>query len=157
MKEQLLYQIIPLLITFVIGVLVVIIKAIGEALVALIQTKKDEVIHKILQGKHEQEIETALEVWNIVDEHFRVSKVIGDTIQLKMDMFNDLLLKRIPGLKQEDIDHLRQAIAGEVNKGKQALESPADVIKIDIQNEVSKVDQELIKKMHNQIPPEVTV
>lgn len=121
MKEQLISQIVPLLITFVIGVLVAVIKAVGDALLILIQTKKDEVVQKIIQGKHEQEVKTALEVWNIVDEHFRVNEVIGDKIQLKINMFNDLLLNRIPGLKQEDLDYLRQTIAGEVNKYKNTL------------------------------------
>lgn len=121
MKEQLISQIVPLLITFVIGVLVAIIKAVSDAVLVLIQTKKDEVVQKIVQGKHEQEVKTALEVWNIVDEHFRVNEVIGDKIQLKIEMFNELLLKQIPGLKQEDLDYLRQTIAGEVNKYKNTL------------------------------------
>jgi hypothetical protein len=125
MKEyiisQLIPQLIPLLIAFIIGILTVIIKAVGDAIITLVQTKKEEVIQKILQGKHEQEVKTALEVWNIVDEHFRVSKAVGDTIQLKIAMFNDLLLKKVPGITQEQIDYLRQTVAGEVNKFKAAI------------------------------------
>jgi hypothetical protein len=125
MKEyiisQLIPQLIPLLIAFIIGILTVIIKAVGDAIITLVQTKKEEVIQKILQGKHEQEVKTALEVWNIVDEHFRVSKAVGDTIQLKIAMFNYLLLKKIPGITQEQIDYLRQTVAGEVNKFKAAI------------------------------------
>ncbi|MDP4174150.1 MAG: hypothetical protein Q8933_09300 [Bacteroidota bacterium] len=121
MKEQLISQIIPLLITFIIGVFTVIIKAVGAALIKLIEAKRDEVIKKIGLTKYNEEKTIALDIWNIVDEHFRINQAIGDCIQLKIDMFNNLLKEKIPYLTDNDIEHLRQAIAGEVNKYKTIL------------------------------------
>ncbi|SHI63732.1 hypothetical protein SAMN02745163_00535 [Clostridium cavendishii DSM 21758] len=121
MEEQLLNQIIPILITAIIGIIATVIKIVGDAVIELIKAKKEEATQKIIQGQHEKEVKTALEVWNIVEEHFRITEVIGDTIQLKIIMFNDLLLKKLPGLTQEQLDYLRQTIAGEFNKGKQIL------------------------------------
>jgi predicted kinase len=36
-----------------------------------------------------------------------------------MDMFDNLLLAKFPSLTKEDLENLRQSIAGEVNKGKE--------------------------------------
>lgn len=123
MLNDLINALTPVFIGFVVAVLAAVIKAVSTALIAYIEAKKEKVVNDIVKGKHEAQFKTAMEVWQIVDEHFRVSKAIGDTIQLKINMFNDLLLEKIPGLKQADIDYLRQTVAGEVNRYKAILET----------------------------------
>jgi len=119
-------QIIPLLITCIVGVLAVVIKALGDVAVKYFQTKREEVIARIGQAEYEKRISTALDIWGIVDEHFRVNNLIEHTIQAKSELFNELLLERIPTLEQSDLDYLRQAIAGQVNRGKEAIKAPEE-------------------------------
>lgn len=80
-KEQLISQIMPLLNTFIIGVFAVIVKDIRDAIITLVQTKKEEVSGRFCKVSMIRKLKQTLEVWNIVDEHFRVSKAVGDTIK----------------------------------------------------------------------------
>lgn len=121
--NELINQIVPLLVTCILGVLAVVIKAVGDVAVKFFQAKRDEVIAKIGQIEYEKRIAVAMDVWGIVDEHFRLNDLIEHTIDDKANYFNDLLLERIPSLTQEDLDYLRQTIAGQVNAGKEVLKA----------------------------------
>lgn len=112
----------PGVISIGITIIGIIIKPAVDAAITLIKSKKDEVEQSKLIKDHQQQISIAKEIWGIVNEHFRVTKTIEDVIQDKIKMFDDMILKKIPGLTQENIDYLRQTIAGEVNKDKQALQ-----------------------------------
>lgn len=71
--------------------------------------------------KNQNYIAEAKKIWNIVDENFRISATVEEKLKSKVDEFNAALLRKFPELGQEDIDNLRQSIAGEVNQGKQAV------------------------------------
>lgn len=152
MKEQLLSQIAPLLITFIIGVFTIIIKAVGDVLKAFLKEKKKEVIAKIGQTQYEANLTMAKSIWLIVEEHFRINKIVQNITTQKIEMFDKLLLEKIPYLKQEDIDHFRQAVAGEVNQYKSVLSIPEDssckdsvcAVPVDIAKE------QTIAEFHNQ-------
>ncbi len=118
---EFLNQIIPLLITCIIGVLAVVINGIGDVAKKYILAKRDETIEKIGRVEYEKRISTALDIWGIVDEHFRINDLIEHTIDDKTNLFNRMLLDRIPSLTQEDIDYLRQTIAGQINSGRGAI------------------------------------
>lgn len=118
MKELLISQIAPIITTAVVSVLVFIIKKVGDAVIELLVTKKKEVEQRIVSSGHEKELNTAKEVWNIVEEKFRITENCADVLGSKSDEFDRLLLSKIPGLTQADLDYLRQAVAGEVNKYK---------------------------------------
>lgn len=115
MKEQLISQIVPILIACIVGILAVIIKAIGNAIIAFIKVKQEEVIKRIGQAKYAEEIGIAHDIWLIVEEHFRINKTIENVTSEKIILFDKLLLEKIPYLTQKDIDFLRQTIAGEFN------------------------------------------
>lgn len=119
--QELLNQIMPLLVTCLVGVLVVVVKSIGDVSKKLIEAKVAEVIAKIGKVEYEKRISTAMDIWGIVEEHFRLSGIIEETMSEKAALFNDLLLERIPSLDQADIDYLRQTIAGQVNSAKDAI------------------------------------
>lgn len=123
---ELLNQIIPLLITCIIGVLAVVIKGVGDVAIKFILAKRDETIEKIGRVEYEKRIATALDIWGIVDEHFRVNDLIEHTIDDKTNLFNEMLLDRIPSLTQEDLDYLRQTIAGQINSGRGVLKAPQE-------------------------------
>lgn len=71
--------------------------------------------------KNQNYIAEAKQIWNMVDENFRISTTVEEKLKSKVDEFNATLLKKFPELSQEDVDNLRQSIAGEVNAGKQAV------------------------------------
>lgn len=118
MKELIFNQIVPIITTAIISILVAIIKKIGDAIIALLITKKKEAEFKIESSSHEKELNTAKEIWNIVEEKFRIKENCSALLTSKADEFDKLLLNKIPGLTQDDLDYLRQAIAGEMNKYK---------------------------------------
>lgn len=94
---------------------------IGDVVIDYLVEKKTTLgINKQL-AEHQNEITTAKEIWNVVEEKYRITEKVEDLLVSKSKMFDDLLLKKIPYLTQENIDDLRQAIAGEFNKGKQAV------------------------------------
>lgn len=118
MSELFINQIVPIITTAIVSILVYIIKRIGDAVIELLVTKKKEVDLKIASSGHEKELNTAKEIWNIIEEKFRINENCSVLLGSKSDEFNKLLLSKIPGLTQTDLDYLRQAVAGEVNKYK---------------------------------------
>ncbi|MGH4122269.1 MAG: hypothetical protein ACREV6_05005, partial [Clostridium sp.] len=74
----------------------------------------------------------AMDIWNIVEEHFRLNEIIGDTVQAKITLFETLIKQKVPGITDLQIENFRQAIAGEVNKDKsliiKAIEQPIEVV-----------------------------
>lgn len=118
MKELLISQIAPIAATVIVSILVAIIKKIGDAVIELLVTKKKEVELRVISSGHEKELNTAKEVWHIIEEKFRITENAESLLGSKADEFDNLLLSKIPGLTQSDLDYLRQAVAGEVNKYK---------------------------------------
>ncbi|BCZ48411.1 hypothetical protein psyc5s11_44780 [Clostridium gelidum] len=121
MKELLISQIAPIVATAIVAILVATIKKVGSAAIEVFTKKKEEIEQKIKISGHESELQQAKEAWNIIEEKFRITENATQILGSKADLFNQLLLQKIPGLTQSNLDDLRQAIAGEFNKGKVAL------------------------------------
>lgn len=117
MKEILINQILPIVDTSVVAILAVIIKQVGNSIIDFFIQKKSEINQKIKINEHQEEINTAREVWNIVEEKFRITENATELLTSKADEFEKVLRQRIPGLSKENLEFLRQTIAGEVNKG----------------------------------------
>ncbi|MDU5651215.1 MAG: cobalt ABC transporter permease, partial [Clostridium perfringens] len=121
MKDVLLNQIGPVVIAAVVGIIAVIIKSVGDVVIQLINKKKEEVEQQLELNKHEKEIRVAKEIWNIVEENFRLKDKIEELAKSKADEFDKLLLEKIPYLTKNEVNDIRQAIAGEINKSKAML------------------------------------
>ena len=129
--EQAITQIEGAVAVAVVAVLVAIIKSLGDVAVSYIKSKKGlvekqkEKVVKETTAK-ERELLKALgkDVWNIVEEEFRTK--VSPIAESKIDMFNELLMQKVPNLTQEQINEVRQAIAGEVNKGKEAIKKMSE-------------------------------
>lgn len=119
--EEFLNQIIPILITAILGVLAVVIKSVGDVAIKYLSAKKEETIARLGLEEYHKRLATAHDIWGVVDEHFRIYDSVAYEIDDKINMFNKLLLQRIPQLDQADLDYLRQTIAGQINQGKDAL------------------------------------
>ncbi|AIY82964.1 hypothetical protein U729_2620 [Clostridium baratii str. Sullivan] len=118
------------------GILVAIIKSVGDVIIEYIGKKKQVVEQRLQLDKHVEEIETAKQVWNIVEEKYRITDNITNLAKSKADMFDKLLLEKIPYLTEEEVKQLRQALAGEINKGKALLNE--DDLKKQAQDLVTK-------------------
>jgi hypothetical protein len=94
---------------------------IGDTVIDYLVEKKTTLGITKQLANHQEEILTAKQVWGIVEEKYRITQKVEDLLVSKSQMFDQLLLKKIPYLTQENLDDLRQAIAGEFNKGKQAV------------------------------------
>ncbi|MBI6030929.1 cobalt ABC transporter permease [Clostridium perfringens] len=119
--EKILDPILAALTLGIVGVLVAIIKSVGDVTIQYIAKKKEMVEQKLKLDKHEEEFKTAQQVWNIVEEKYRITDNIKDLAKSKADEFDKLLLEKIPYLTEEQVKMLRQALAGEYNKGKAML------------------------------------
>lgn len=118
------------------GVLVAIIKSVGDVIIEYIAKKKEVVEQRLQLDKHVEEVETAKQIWNIVEEKYRITDNITNLAKSKADMFDKLLLEKIPYLTEDEVKQLRQALAGEINKGKALLNE--DDLKKQAQDLVTK-------------------
>lgn len=146
MLNEISSQIVPILVTAIVAILTVIIKIVADKIIDFIETKKKEVEQRIGIEKAKDIENKAFEVWKEVDEHFRISNFIGDAIAAKQKKFEELMLKKVPSLTGEQIEDLRQVVAGEINKGKTKIIS-SNAVQIDpkqleaLQNKANKFDQ----------------
>ncbi|MDU4145655.1 cobalt ABC transporter permease [Clostridium sp.] len=103
------------------SVLVVVIKSLGEATREFIKVKVEAMEQKIKESKYNELFEVGKNIWNMVEEKYRVTDNIETLAQSKADMFDKMLLEKFPHLTKEELIEVRQAIAGEYNKGKAML------------------------------------
>ena len=118
----------PVLLTILTGFL----GYIGKEVVKLAPKLIDFVVAKIGLTNYTKSKLIALDIWNIVEEHFRLNQIIGDTVQSKIILFETLIKQKIPGITDAEIETFRQAIAGEFNKDKpliiKAIDDPITVV-----------------------------
>lgn len=134
-------QILSILEPTIISILGVVISSLGVIAVSYINAKKDAIIAKIGQDQYNHYIKVAEDVWNFVEEEFRINGTVGKAIDDKISLFDTELLKRIPGLTQDQINSLRQTIAGQVNKGREAILSEPNQTENAVQNQVQSPQQ----------------
>ncbi|MDQ0149115.1 cobalt ABC transporter permease [Eubacterium multiforme] len=125
MKETIVNEIIPsvgpVLIAAIMGVFVAIVKSVADVIIKYVGKKKEVVEQRLQLDKHIEEVETAKQVWNIVEEKYRITDNIKQLVKSKADEFDKLLLEKIPYLNEKDVKELRLAIAGKVNEGREML------------------------------------
>jgi hypothetical protein len=117
----------PILLTVLTGVL----GYLGKEVVKLVPQLIDFVVAKVGLTSYQKSKLVAMDVWNVIEEHFRLNNIIGDTVQAKITMFETLIKQKVPGITDKEIETVRQAIAGEVNKDKpliiKTLEDPITI------------------------------
>ena len=118
------------------GFLVTIIKKVGDKSIDYLESHRTLIEQNLQISKHQELLQTAKEIWNIVEEEFRITDNIKDLAKSKGDEFNKLLLAKVPGLTQNEITEIRQTLAGEINKGKDVL------YKDSLQEQQTKIMQE---------------
>ncbi len=120
--QDLLNQLVPILTTTTIAIIVAIVGYTCKEVVKLVPSALDFVVAKIGLTNYQKIKLIGFDVWNLIEEQFRLSDFIGDKVQAKVKMFETLIKQKVPGITDADIELLRQSIAGEVNKGKTPLQ-----------------------------------
>lgn len=123
MLKEITNEILPIVMSTVVSTLGIIITTLGAYAINFIKLKRDAVINQIGINQYNQDKKLALDIWNIVEEHFRVNQVVGSAINNKIKMFNDEIKKKCPYLTDQEIVFLRQTIAGEMNSFKNTINS----------------------------------
>lgn len=154
MKELLISQIAPIAVTAITAIICIVFKQLGAAGIDLLVTKKKESEQKIETAGYKSTLDKALEAWNIVDDKFRITQNAIDIFGSKEKLFEQILLQRIPGLTQKNIDDLRDTISGIVNQGRQAVTADSTTQQIvDLQqaNAVLQSENQSLKATITQI------
>ena len=107
--------------TALVGVAVVAIKVLGDAAGKYITEKAAAVRAKAGADKWNHWMDLARQTFAAVDEEFRTTPTLESTISAKQKLFDEALKKAIPEITDAQIAQLRQAVAGEVNKGRAAI------------------------------------
>ncbi|MFG5866177.1 cobalt ABC transporter permease [Clostridium perfringens] len=102
-------------------VLVAIIKSVGNEAVEYLKAKKKVADQKIKESKYNELFEVGKNIWNMVEEKYRVTDNIENLAKSKAAMFDRMLLEKFPHLTECELAEVRQALAGEYNKGKAML------------------------------------
>ncbi|ABG87929.1 TPA: cobalt ABC transporter permease [Clostridium perfringens] len=102
-------------------VLVAIIKSVGNEAVEYLKAKKKVADQKIKESKYAELFEVGKNIWNMVEEKYRVTDNIENLAKSKAAMFDRMLLEKFPHLTERELTEVRQALAGEYNKGKAML------------------------------------
>lgn len=74
--------------------------------------KREEVIEKIGMEQYNKTYNIAKSIYFEVEQQF---KFIPQSAEEKRKLFDEMLIKKIPNLKEEDLNHFREAIVGEIN------------------------------------------
>jgi hypothetical protein len=80
---------------------------------------------QIQSGQYEEMLNKAYDIWKLVDENFRIGAAITAAFKDKAEYFDSLLLEQFPSLTQNEIDYIRQVVAGNENSDKLADSSSA--------------------------------
>ena len=68
----------------------------------------------------------AWDIWKAIEEDGRLGKLVDN----KINTFESMIRKRFPDISDDDIKLLNKSIAGEVNKGKEAVTSAINTVTI---------------------------
>lgn len=131
MYQQIINQVVSysegIAITAILAILSYVAKGAGQIAIEFLKAKKQAVIAAIGKDQYNFYRGIALDVYNRVEEEFRGQV---DVSMLKIQAFDKYLLARIPGLTQEQIEHFRQSVVGDINnvvKGSTILDSATEV------------------------------
>jgi len=104
----------PILFTFLTGFSAYL----GKELLKFSPKLVDYLTAKVGLANYEKTKAIAWDIWNVIEEHFRLSQTIENKVQAKVTMFETLIKQKVPGITADEIETIRQAIAGEFNKDK---------------------------------------
>ena len=128
MFQQIVNAVVPVVVAGAVAVAVAVVKAVGDAAVAYIGKKKEEVVKKIGAGEYNRKLTFSEQAWGMVDEYFRITPNVEKTLDSTAAKFKEFLLAKAPGLTDSEIKDFQQTVAGIVNAGREAVTAPANTL-----------------------------
>lgn len=127
-------QVMGIFVQAVLAILGVLVSYLTTVAVSYLAKKKEALINQMGADQYNVTYSIAKSIFFAVEQQF---KLIPKSGQQKADMFNKLLLSKVPGLTQDEIDHFREAVVGEINLqlNKTGLLDPASSSKQDTNEE----------------------
>ncbi|MGM8297276.1 cobalt ABC transporter permease [Clostridium perfringens] len=101
--------------------LATIIKTLGDQLIQLIKIKVEATDQKLKASKYSEIYEAGKNIFYAIEEKYRVTDNIESLAKSKAALFDRMLLEKFPHLTEGELSEVRQALAGEYNKGKAML------------------------------------
>lgn len=105
-------EIMKILTQAIFSILGVLVTYLTTLIVSYIKSKQQELINKIGIEQYNTNYNIAKSIYFAVEQHFRFIPQAGKE---KRELFDKMLLEKIPTLKQADLDHFREAVVGEIN------------------------------------------
>ncbi|EJO5347239.1 hypothetical protein NRP93_001313 [Clostridium botulinum] len=102
----------PIVTQAILNILGVIIIYLSTVIVQYFNKKRQALIKQMGSDEYNMYYNIAKGIFYAVEQEYRN---IPNSGKEKAEKFNSLLLEKIPTLKQEDLDHFREAIVGEIN------------------------------------------
>lgn len=113
------------------AILIAILGIIGKEVVKVVPKAIDLLVAKIGLANYQKYKAIAIDIFNKIEEDGRLGKLVDS----KMNTFEILIKAKIPSITDSEIELLRQAIAGEFNKDKpaieKAIEQPVQEVKVE--------------------------
>lgn len=141
--QNIIDQALTALATALVSILLGIISYLGAKIIFFVKEKTKAIQEKVGIDKYNNEIQIAFNCWKIVDEKFRITPNLLATIQSKTDMFEQEILKKCPYLSKDQIDHLRQSIAGTINQGKAFFTTSSQAEQIETESQTQPTDTDI--------------
>ncbi|ADK16155.1 hypothetical protein [Clostridium ljungdahlii] len=80
--------------------------------VTYLKKKREALIKKIGVDQYNEDYKIAQDIYYIVEQQFKFIPQAGEQ---KKNKFDKLLVEKIPGISQEELDHFRETICGKIN------------------------------------------
>ena len=145
MLQEIINQLTPHIIEGCVVLITVLGGVLTNKLVSLIKTKEKLIIANTTEKDREDIYTVAKMIWNRIEEKWRITENVEGLVESKSEMFDKLLLEKFPSLTKEEIITIRQSIAGEFNRGKEAVLNESSIVKenIALTNKLKDKDNEI--------------
>lgn len=130
-------------------------KTVVEPVKILLRKKINKFGVKNSVVKKSEYTEKAREVWELIDKDFGISTTIENVLKLKIDKFEQVLIKKFPELNSQEIEKIKNSIIVDSNLGKtielgkiNALKQLQEItIKLKEENKKLKLELNKIKEV----------
>lgn len=105
-------QVMSIFVQAVLAILGVLVSYLTTVAVSYLVKKKEAIIKQIGVDQYNATYNIAKGIYFAVEQQFKFIPAAGEQ---KRKNFDTMLLEKVPTLKQEDLDHFRESIVGEIN------------------------------------------
>lgn len=117
-----------------VGIFSAVIAVLGSMAVAALNKWRQQITAKIGADEYNKRLTIAKQVWGAVDEYFRITPAVTKTITSATTKFAELMRKALPTITEDEIKQLQAIMAGQVNAGRTAFETPAPEVSVSAVN-----------------------